>query len=130
MFLVFICGWVLWFWIDKPAAGQFGMPPPGDSTLDNFQRSIYLLKAGHPDMAYLYVWHAHYLILSVVFGILLAAAFRMIADHLARKSRRRHYYPSPAARTSPVNTPTERTTEPPHADKAPVSNGSSDHPAR
>ena len=98
--LVFIGGWLAWFWIDKPPAGQYRLPPSGDSLVEDFQRSIDLLKAGHPDMAYLYIWHAHYLILSVVLGILTAVVFRTIADHLARKSRRRHYYPLPGTGTS------------------------------
>ena len=75
IFLVFISGWLAWFWIDKPPPGQFGLPPASDSLVENFQRSINLLKAGYPDMAYLYIWHAHYLILSMVFGILIAIAF-------------------------------------------------------
>ena len=100
IFLVFIGGWLAWFWIDKPPAGQYRLPPSGDSLVEDFQRSIDLLKAGHPDMAYLYIWHAHYLILSVVIGMLVAVVFRTIADHLARKSRRRHYYPLPGAGTS------------------------------
>jgi hypothetical protein len=130
VFLAFIGGWVIWFWIDKPPAAQFGLPPPGDSTVENFQRSFDLLKAGHPDLAYLYIWHAHYLILSVVFGILLAATFRTIADHLASRSRRRHYFPSRAAEPPPVNVPHERTQAPPDADKTPVAGGADDHPSR
>ena len=100
IFLVFIGGWLTWFWIDKPPAAQFGLPPVSDSLLENFQRSIDMLKAGYPDMAYLYIWHAHYLILSVVFGILLAVLINTITDHLMRKSRRRHYYPLPGAGAS------------------------------
>ena len=97
IFLVFIGGWGVWFWIDKPPAGQFGLPPPGESMVVNFQRSVDLLKAGYPDMAYLYIWHAHYLILSVVFGMLLAVIFRSLSGHLARSSRRRLYHPLPGA---------------------------------
>jgi hypothetical protein len=132
IFLVFIGGWVTWFWIDKPPSGQFGLPPPDDSTVENFQRSIDLLKAGYPDMAYLYIWHAHYLILSVVFGILLAVTFRTIADHLARKGRRIHYYPSPGAGTSTVgkNAQPERPVVPSDDDNMPVNSGSNDHPPR
>lgn len=88
---------MVWFWIDKPAAGQFGLPPPGDSMAQNFQRSIDLLKAGYPDMAYLYIWHAHYLVLSVVLGILLAVMYRALSDQLARRSRRGRYYPHTSA---------------------------------
>ena len=125
IFLVFIGGWLAWFWIDKPPAGQFGLPPPGESMVADFQRSIDLLKAGHPDMAYLYIWHAHYLILSVVLGILVAVAFRTIATQLSRGSRRRRYYPPPATGTSPAgkNVSTERPSVPPNDDKTSVNGG-------
>jgi hypothetical protein len=131
IFLVFIGGWLTWFWIDKPPAGQFGLPPPGDSMVEDFQRSIDLLKAGHPDMAYLYIWHAHYLILSVVFGILAAVVFRTISDHLSRKSRRRLYYPPLRAGTSPMgqNASQEHPAAPSDDDKTPVNSRSNDHSA-
>jgi len=131
IFLVFIGGWLTWFWIDKPPAGQFRLPPPGDSLVEDFQRSIDLLKAGHPDMAYLYIWHAHYLILSVVLGILIAVVFRTIADHLSRRSRRRHYFPSPVAGTSARGQLASQA-QPPVAsenDNMPVESRSNDHPA-
>jgi hypothetical protein len=130
IFLVFIGGWLTWFWIDKPPAGQFRMPPPGDSMVENFQRSIDLLKAGHPDMAYLYIWHAHYLVLSVVLGIMAAVVFRAIADYLSRQSRRRHYYPPPRAAT-PAR---EQNAAPaqssvPSEDSMPAGGSSNDRPA-
>jgi len=131
IFLVFIGGWLTWFWIDKPPAGQFGLPPPGDSMVENFQRSIDLLKAGHPDMAFLYIWHAHYLILSVVSGILVAVVFRTVADHLSRKSRRRHYYPSPGAGTLArgQNASPERPVVTSGDEKKPLESRSNDRPA-
>jgi hypothetical protein len=91
-----------------------------------------LLKAGHPDMAYLYIWNAHYLILSAVFGILVAVAFGMLSDHLARKRMRRYSYPLPNAGTSPVgkNVPPERPVVTSDDDNTAVKSGSSDHPAR
>ncbi len=132
IFLVFIAGWVAWFWIDKPPAGQFGLPPASDSLVENFQRSIDLLKAGYPDMAYLYIWHAHYLILSAVFGILVAVAFRTISDHLARKRLQRHYYRPSGAGTSPVgkNAPRESPVVPTDNDNTLDDGGSSNHPVR
>jgi hypothetical protein len=131
IFLVFIAGWVAWFWIDKPPAGQFVLPPASDSLVENFQRSFNLLKAGYPDMAYLYIWHAHYLILSAVFGLLAAIAFRTISDHLARKRMRRYSYPLPNARTSPVgkNVPPECPVVTSADDNTAVKSGSGDHSA-
>jgi hypothetical protein len=131
IFLVFIGGWLTWFWIDKPPAGQFRLPPPGDSLVEDFQRSIDLLKAGHPDMAYLYIWHAHYLILSVILGILAAVVFRSIVDHLSRKSRRRLYHPPPGVGTTArgQNASPERPAVPSDDDKMPVESGSNNRPA-
>jgi len=131
IFLVFIGGWLTWFWIDKPPAGQFRLPPPGDSMVEDFQRSIDLLKAGHPDMAYLYIWHAHYLILSVVLGILTAVVFRSIADHLSRKSRRRLYYPlpGPGALARGKNASPERPAVPLDDDNRSAESRSNDRPS-
>jgi hypothetical protein len=94
-FLVFVGGWLLWFWIDKPPAGRYGLPPPGDSMVQNFQTAIDLLKAGYPDIAFLFIWHAHYLVISVLTGILLALTFRAISDRLGRRRSRGLYHPHP-----------------------------------
>jgi hypothetical protein len=115
IFLVFIGGWLLWFWIDKPPAGRFGLPPPGDSMVQNFQTAIDLLKAGYPDMAYLYIWHAHYLVISVLSGILLAMMFRGISDRLGRRRRRGLYHPHPGGAAPPravANSAAERPASP------------------
>ena len=102
IFLVFVGGWLLWFWIDKPPVSQFGLPPPGDSMVENFQRSIDLLKAGHPDMAYVYIWHAHYFVISLVVGMLLGVAFRSLSGQLSRRRRRRLYSPRPPPSSPPA----------------------------
>ena len=100
IFLVFAGGWLLWFWIDKPPVSYLGLPPAGDSMVQNFQRAIDLLKAGHPDMAYVYIWHAHYLVISAAVGVLLAIVFRALSDQLSRRSRRKRYFPRPHVSSS------------------------------
>jgi hypothetical protein len=92
-FLVFIAGWIVWFWIDKPDARQFRMPEPGDSMLDNFQLAFDMLKAGYIDMSFVYLWNAHYLVLSLLGGALLAAIYGGVSDYLGRRRMRRHFLP-------------------------------------
>jgi len=123
IFLVFVGGWLLWFWIDKPPAGQFGLPPPGDSMVQDFQRSINLLKAGHPDLAYLYVWYSHYLVISLVLGIFLAVLLRSFSGQWSRHARRRRYHPLPRAGDAPKS---QRPTSPTVGDIAPGDTGAND----
>ena len=96
-FLVFIAGWIAWFWIDKPDVRQFHMPEPGDSILGNFQTAFDMLKAGYFEMSFIYIWNAHYLVLSLLGGSLLAVVYGGFAEYLGRRRMRRHFLP-PARR--------------------------------
>lgn len=114
-FLVFITGWLVWFWLDKPPAGRFGLPRQSDNVVENFQRAFDMLKAGYPDMAYVYIWSAHYLILSLVGGILVAVLYRWISEHLSRKRMRRQLIPPPRSTSG-----TDNTDDPPEQPSAPA----------
>ncbi|HYQ73203.1 MAG TPA: hypothetical protein VET88_14900 [Gammaproteobacteria bacterium] len=107
-FLVFIAGWVVWFWIDKPDPRQFRMPGTADSMLENFQTAFDMLKAGYVDLAFVYLWDTHYLVLSVLGGALLAVLTSVLADYLGRRRMRRHFMPpvrqTPAAADKPPAT--------------------------
>ena len=92
-FIVFIVGWLIWFAIDKPPVGQPGLPQPGDSIAGNFQRAFDMLKSGYPDVAYVYLWDAHYLLLSLLGGILVAVLSGSVSDFLGRRRMRRHFQP-------------------------------------
>ena len=92
-FLVFLAGWTIRFLIDKPPAGQLGLPEVSDSMLENFQQSFDMLKAGHLDMAYVFIWDAHYLVLSLVGGMLIGLIFGMVSDYLGRRRMRRNFLP-------------------------------------
>jgi len=92
-FLVFLAGWAVRFLIDKPPAGQLGLPKASESMLENFQISFDMLKAGHLDMAYVFIWDAHYLVLSLLGGLLAGLLFGMVSDHLGRRRMRRHFLP-------------------------------------
>jgi hypothetical protein len=82
--LVFLAGWIVWFWLDKPP-----LPHPiqdGDNQmLANFQFAFSLLKAGHLSAAYAFIWRAHYLLLSVLGGLLLAMAGSGVSGVFARR---------------------------------------------
>jgi hypothetical protein len=93
VFLVFIAGWVLWFWIDKPPLGLAGLPLSSENMLENFQRAFDILKSGHLKVAWLYIWDAHYLVLSILGGLLLSVITGAIADQLARRRLRKHFLP-------------------------------------
>ena len=93
MLCVFIAGWVAWFWIDKPDPRAYPPPPVSDSVVQNFQRAFDMLKGGFPDLAYLYIWNAHYLILSLLGGLLLLALFQGVSRFLGRRRMRRQYLP-------------------------------------
>ena len=92
-FLIFIAGWIAWLWIDKPDPRQFRMPESSDSMLENFQIAFDMLKAGYLDISFVYLWSAHYLVLSLLGGALLAVISGAFADQLARRRMRRHFLP-------------------------------------
>lgn len=92
--LVFIAGWITWFWIDKPRAGPFRIPPPADSLGENFQRAFDILKAGQPELAFVYIWNAHYLILSLLGGALAAMTYSSLSGYLSRRRMRKRLWPA------------------------------------
>lgn len=92
-FIVFVAGWLVWFAIDKPPVGQLGLPQASDSIAENFQRAFNMLKAGHPEVAYVYLWDAHYILLSLIGGILVAVVYGSVSDALGRRRMRRHFQP-------------------------------------
>ena len=86
--ITFLAGWALWFLLDKhPAALGIMLPEAQDDMLDNFQISFDLLKQGHLRAAYTFIWEAHYLVLSVLGGIL----FGMVAGGIGGIFRRRRW---------------------------------------
>ena len=95
-FIVFLLGWTLWFWIDKPPPGQQRLPEVSDSLVENFQVAFNILKAGYPKVAYVYIWNAHYLLLSILGGVLLALITGVVSDALGRRRMRRLVLPKSA----------------------------------
>ena len=87
-FISFICGWLVWFWIDKPSRGLEPFLQADDSLLVNFQRAFDLAKSGYIAQSYVYIWYAHYLLLSLIFGILAAYLYGFISDYFAHRRRK------------------------------------------
>jgi hypothetical protein len=109
-FIIFLLGWITWFWIDKPPPAQQNLPPVADSMIDNFQIAFNILKSGYPEVSFVYIWNAHYLLLSLLGGALLTVAIGTASELLSRRRRRLHIMP-PAAVTRRVDskhTPTEQ----------------------
>ena len=92
-FIVFLLGWVGWFWIDKPPPDQQRQPEVSDSLVENFQTAFTILKAGYPEVAFVYIWNAHYLLLSIAGGVLLSISIGAVSDALSRRRMRRLIMP-------------------------------------
>jgi hypothetical protein len=100
-FIVFLLGWVTWFWIDKPPLQQQRLPAVSDSVVENFQVAFNMLKAGFPEVAFVYIWDAHYLLLSLLGGALLAVASGAVSNALSRRRMQRRTLPaSPVSRNT------------------------------
>ncbi len=97
--LAFVLGWGLWFWIDKNPASLGPVPYPRDgSLLQNFQVAIDLIKQVRFKAAFVYIWKAHYLVLSVAFGLLLGILGGFLSSAWSRRRLIRLY--APARKTS------------------------------
>jgi hypothetical protein len=114
-FIVFLLGWTLWFWIDKPPPDQQRLPEVSDSLVENFQVAFNMLKAGYPKVAYVYIWNAHYLLLSILGGLLLALITGVLSDALGRRRMRRLVLPA-----SPVGRAADRNVSPPEQSTTPA----------
>ena len=92
--IAFIAGWAVWFWIDKNPQSLGPLPPPlQDQVGANFQVAVDLVKARRYTAAYVYLWKAHYLILSVAAGLLLSMLGGSLSRLLGRRRFARLYTP-------------------------------------
>ena len=89
----FIAGWFLWFWIDKPDPRMMRMPPVSESTVENFQTAFNMLKSGYPELSFLFIWNAHYLILSLLGGVILLSLLQGVSGFMRRRRMRKDYLP-------------------------------------
>ena len=92
--MAFIAGWAVWFWIDKHPQSLGPLPPPQqDQVGANFQVAVDLVKARRYTAAYVYLWKAHYLILSVAAGLVLSMLGGSLSRLLGRRRFARLYTP-------------------------------------
>lgn len=91
---MFILGWVSWFVIDKHPA-SLGATVPGESgqLLDNFQLAFDMLKAGYLKASYVFIWKAHYIVLSLIAGLMTSIIFQAVSNVLRRRKLRQVMWP-------------------------------------
>ena len=93
--IAFIAGWTVWFWIDKSPHSLGPLPPPLEEQFSaNFQMAVDLVKAQRYTAAFVYLWKAHYLLLSVAAGLVFAMIGGSISRLLARRRFARLYIPA------------------------------------
>jgi hypothetical protein len=92
--IVFVAGWALWFLIDKNPA-SLGVIVPGefDSMLDNFQVAFDLLTAGFLRASFVFIWKAHYIVITVITALLISALHQSIFSVFHRRHLRQMIWP-------------------------------------
>ena len=92
--IIFILGWVLWFFIDKhPASLGIIVPEELDTMLDNFQLAFDLLADGFLRASYIFIWKAHYIVLSIIMALLTSALHQTLSNVLRRQHLRQVMWP-------------------------------------
>ena len=93
--LAFITGWLLWFWLDKNPTLLGPLPPPAqDNYIQNFQIAIDLVKQARYKAAYVFIWKAHYIVLSLAAGLAIGALLGALSRGRFRRKFRRLYLPN------------------------------------
>lgn len=93
--IAFVAGWLAWFWIDKSPQALGPLPPPYEQQYSaNFQMAVDLVKAQRYTAAFVYLWKAHYLLLSLAGGLILAMLGASLSRLQARRRFARHYLPA------------------------------------
>ena len=96
--LVFTIGWLLWFAVDKhPASLRAYVPADSGDLLVNFQLAVDMLKAGYWKASYVFIWKAHYIVLSLLIGIMTSFIFQGVSNAVRQRKRRRETRPEAIA---------------------------------
>ena len=96
---IFLLGWVIWFWLDKPPAMMEALPRSQDDLITNFQIAFNILKGGHLHAAFIFIWQNHYIVLSLLGGLLVSLGWQSISSVLSRRRLRNLYVPKRKSRT-------------------------------
>ena len=90
---VFLLGWAIWFWLDKPPALMEALPRQQDDLIANIQIAFDILKQGHLHPAFIFIWPSHYILLSLFGGLLVSMGWQSITAALSRRRLRNLYVP-------------------------------------
>ena len=90
---VFLLGWAIWFWLDKSPALMDSLPRQQDDLISNFQIAFNILKQGHLHPAFIFIWRSHYILLSLLGGLLVSMGWQSISSVLSRRRLRKLYVP-------------------------------------
>ena len=77
---------MLWFIIDKHPS-SLGTMVPGEfnNLLDNFQLAFDMLKAGFVKASFVFIWKSHYIVLSIIAGLLSSILFQGVSNIMRRR---------------------------------------------
>lgn len=99
--IAFILGWLLWFWIDKTPYSYGRLPQPTEGEyIANFQTAIDLVRTGRYPAAFVFIWKAHYIVLSAGLGLVLAMVSNAVGRAIGRRRLSKLYAPDRKDRTS------------------------------
>jgi len=91
---MFIAGWALWFSIDKHPISLGVMPPAElDSMIGNFQLAFDMMSDGFIKASYVFIWKEHFIVASIIAGLLSSAIFQSTSNILRRRRLRRVMLP-------------------------------------
>ena len=100
--IIFVIGWVLWFFIDKhPASLGVMVPDELDTMLDNFQLAFDMLTAGYLRASYVFIWKAHYIVLSIIIALLTSALYQGFSNVYRRRHLRQLMWPKKLSSEKP-----------------------------
>ncbi len=92
--IIFVIGWILWFVIDKhPASLGVIVPEELDTLLANFQLAFDMFTAGYLRAAFVFIWKAHYIVLSIITALLVSALREATSNVLRRRHLRQIMWP-------------------------------------
>ena len=92
--IVFVIGWILWFIIDKhPASLGVIVPEELDTMLANFQLAFDMFTAGYLRAAFVFIWKAHYIVISIITALLISALREATSNVLRRRHLRQVMWP-------------------------------------
>jgi hypothetical protein len=61
--------------------------------LDNFQLAFDMLKAGYLKASYVFIWKEHYIVLSLIAGLMTSIIFQAVLNALRRRNLHRVMWP-------------------------------------